>query len=81
MPIIRVTRKQIQQANKVREAALKKDDFRRHEEQRQRFEHAAKARDGAEFIQVYATHAGRGAKSDQHSIRIETKEVERSGRA
>jgi hypothetical protein len=37
MPIIRVTRKQIEAANKAREAALKKDDdFRRHEEQRRR---------------------------------------------
>lgn len=37
MPIIRVTRKQIEAANKAREAALKKDDdFRLHEEQRQR---------------------------------------------
>jgi hypothetical protein len=36
MPIIRVTRKQIEEANKAREAALKKDDdFRRHEEQRE----------------------------------------------
>jgi hypothetical protein len=48
MPIIRVTKKQIQAANKAREAALKKDgDFRRHEEQRQRFEEAAKAREAA----------------------------------
>jgi hypothetical protein len=48
MPIIRVTRKQIQEANKAREAALKKDaDFRRHEEQLQRFEEAAKARAAA----------------------------------
>src|SRR5215469_1921470 len=43
MPIIRVTRKQIEAANKAREAALKKDeDFRRFEEQRKRFEAAAK---------------------------------------
>ena len=28
---------------------------------------------GAEFTQVYATHAGRGVKPDQHEIRIETK--------
>jgi hypothetical protein len=42
MPIIRVTRKQIEAANKAREAALKKDDdFRRHEEQRERFVEAA----------------------------------------
>ena len=48
MPIIRVTRKQIQTANKAREAALKKDgDFRLHEEQRQRFEEANKAREAA----------------------------------
>jgi len=46
MPIIRVTRKQIEAANKAREAALKKDDdFRRHEEQRQRFEEADRARE------------------------------------
>ena len=46
MPIIRVTRKQIEAANKAREAALKKDnDFRVHEEQRQRFEEAARARE------------------------------------
>ena len=44
MPIIRVTRKQIEAANKAREAALKKDaDFRRYEEQRQRLEKANKA--------------------------------------
>jgi hypothetical protein len=48
MPIIRVTRKQIEAANKAREAALKKDeDFRLHEEQRQRFEEANKAREAA----------------------------------
>jgi hypothetical protein len=48
MPIIRVTRKQIEAANKAREAALKKDeDFRRHEEQRQHFEETAKARAAA----------------------------------
>jgi hypothetical protein len=48
MSIIRVTRKQIQEANKAREVALKKDDdFRRHEEQCQRFEEANKAREGA----------------------------------
>ena len=45
MPIIRVTRKQIQEANKARETALKEDDnFRRFEEQRQHFEDASKAR-------------------------------------
>jgi hypothetical protein len=43
-----VTRKQIEAANKAREAALKKDDdFRRFEERRQRFEEAAKAREAA----------------------------------
>jgi hypothetical protein len=48
MPIIRVTREQIQAANKAREARLKKDDdFRRFEEQRQRLEEAAKAREVA----------------------------------
>jgi hypothetical protein len=48
MPIIRVTRKQIEAANKAREAALKKhDDFRRHEEERQRFEEALKTREAA----------------------------------
>jgi hypothetical protein len=48
MPIIRVTKKQIEAANKAREAALKKDaDFRRHEEQRKRSEDAAKARKAA----------------------------------
>ena len=39
MPIVRMTKKQIEEADKAREAALKKDDdFRRHEEQRQRLE-------------------------------------------
>lgn len=48
MPIIRITKKQIEAANKAREAALKKDDnFRRFEEQRQRFVEAAKAREVA----------------------------------
>jgi hypothetical protein len=48
MPIIRITKRQIEVANKAREAALKKDDdFRRFEEQRQRFEEAAKAREAA----------------------------------
>jgi hypothetical protein len=48
MPIIRVTKKQIEAANKAREAALKKDaDFRLHEEQRQRLEDAARAREAA----------------------------------
>ena len=36
---------------------------------------------GAEFTQVCATHAGRGVKPDQHAIRIETKEGDRSGNA
>jgi membrane protein len=35
---------------------------------------------GAEFTQVYATHAGRGVKPDQYAVRIETKEVEQPGR-
>ena len=44
MPIIRVTRKQIEEANKAREAALQKDDdFRLHEEQHQRLELEAAA--------------------------------------
>ncbi len=49
MPIIRVTRKQIEAANKAREAALQKDDdFQLHEELlRQRFEEANKAREAA----------------------------------
>jgi hypothetical protein len=48
MPIIRVTREQIQAANKAREAAAKKDDdFRRFEERRQRLQEAAKARESA----------------------------------
>jgi hypothetical protein len=48
VPIIRVTKKQIEAANKAREIALKKDEnFRRHEEQRQHFEEAAKAREAA----------------------------------
>jgi membrane protein len=34
---------------------------------------------GAEFTQVYATHAGRGVKPDQYAIRVETKEVETPG--
>jgi len=39
MAIIRITKKQIEEANRAREAALLKDaDFRRHEEQRQRVE-------------------------------------------
>jgi hypothetical protein len=58
VPIIRVTRKQIEAANKAREAALKKDDdFRRHEEQRQRFEEAAKAREAALQKEIKAAAA------------------------
>ena len=65
MPIIRVTRKQIEAANKAREAALKKDDdFRRHEEQRQRFEEAAKAREAALQKELKAAVA---RKEDQPS--------------
>jgi len=30
---------------------------------------------GAEFTQVYATHAGRGVAPDEHAARVETKEV------
>ena len=56
MPIIRVTRKQIEAANKAREAALKKDDdFRRHEEQREHLEEAAKARESASQQEPKAT--------------------------
>jgi membrane protein len=33
---------------------------------------------GAEFTQVYADHAGRGVKPDEHAVRVQTKEVERS---
>jgi membrane protein len=36
---------------------------------------------GAEFTQVYATHAGRGVKPDKYAIRIETKEIETPGRS
>ena len=65
MPIIRVTRKQIEEANKAREAALKKDDdFRRHEEQRQRFEEAAKAREAALQKEL---KAAAGRKEEQPS--------------
>src|SRR5436309_6952482 len=34
---------------------------------------------GAEFTQVYAERAGRGAKPDKYAVRIETKEVQKSG--
>jgi membrane protein len=34
---------------------------------------------GAEFTQVYATRAGRAIKPDEYAVRIETREVERSG--
>ena len=65
MPIIRVTGKQIEAANKAREAALKKDDdFRRHEEQRQRFEEAAKAREAALQKEL---KAAAGRKEEQPS--------------
>ena len=44
MPIIRVTKKQIEEANKAREAALLKDpEFRQHEELRQRIVREAAA--------------------------------------
>ena len=44
MPIIRVTRKQIEEANKAREAAFQNDaDFRLHEEQQRRLELEAAA--------------------------------------
>jgi hypothetical protein len=44
MAIIRITRKQIQQANEAREAALIEDkEFRRHDEQLRRFVRAAAA--------------------------------------
>jgi membrane protein len=33
---------------------------------------------GAEFTQVYAERAGRGAAPDEHAVRVETKEVETS---
>ena len=65
MPIIRVTRKQIEAANKAREAALKKDaDFRRFEEQRQHFEEAARAREAALRKELKAAVA---RKEDQPS--------------
>jgi hypothetical protein len=65
MAIIRVTRKQIEAANKAREAALKKDnDFRRFEEQRQHFEEDAKAREAA-LQKELKTAAAR--KEDQSS--------------
>jgi hypothetical protein len=42
--IIRITKKQIEEANKARDAALKEDqDFRLHEEQRQRLTREADA--------------------------------------
>lgn len=44
MTIIRITKKQIEEANKAREAALKEDqDFRLHDEQRQRLARQADA--------------------------------------
>jgi membrane protein len=33
---------------------------------------------GAEFTQVYAARAGRDVKPDEHAVRVETKEVEKS---
>jgi membrane protein len=33
---------------------------------------------GAEFTQVYADRAGRGVSPDEHAVRVETKEMERS---
>jgi membrane protein len=35
---------------------------------------------GAEFTQVYANRAGRGVSPDEHAVRVETKEIERSAR-
>src|SRR5438046_1444649 len=35
---------------------------------------------GAEFTQVYADRAGRGARPDKYAVGIETKEVQKSGR-
>jgi len=65
MAIIRITKKQIEAANKAREAALKKDDgFRRHEEERQRFEEAARARQAT--LQKELNPAG-ACKEDQPS--------------
>ena len=65
MPIIRVTKKQIEAANKAREATLKKDDdFRRHEERRQSFEAAAKAREAALQKEL---KAAAGRKEEQPS--------------
>src|SRR5256885_16338399 len=32
---------------------------------------------GAEFTQVYAERAGRGAKPDEYAVRVQTKEVEK----
>src|SRR5436190_5728505 len=34
---------------------------------------------GAEFTQVYANQAGRGAKPDEYAARVQTKEVQKSG--
>ena len=45
MPIIRVTRKQIEEAHKAREEALRSDaDFRAHEEQHERLQREAAER-------------------------------------
>ena len=44
MTIIRITKKQIEEANKARDTALEEDeDFRLHEEQRQRLSREADA--------------------------------------
>ncbi|MFN2601520.1 MAG: hypothetical protein ABR582_02060 [Gemmatimonadaceae bacterium] len=44
MTIIRITKKQIEEANEARDAALKEDqDFRLHDEQRQRLSREADA--------------------------------------
>ena len=60
MPIIRVTRKQIDAANKAREAALKKDDgFRRFEERRQALEEANEARESALRKELKAAVVGK----------------------
>lgn len=64
MSIIRVTRKQIEAANKAREATLKKNEhFRRHAERLQRFEEAAKAREAALQKEVKAAAAHREEES------------------
>ena len=66
MPMIRITKKQIEAANKAREAALKKDDnFRRHAEaQHKRIEAANKAREAALQKEL---EAATSRKEEQHS--------------